>query len=100
MPSKTESFGLAALEAMAARTVVISTNTGGLSEVNIHNKTGFLSDLGDVNDMARNAIKVLSDDAILEEFKNNAKEHTKLFSLNNVLLKYEDIYQSSVFKLT
>lgn len=100
LPSKTESFGLAALEAMAARTVVISTNTGGLSEVNIHNKTGFLSDLGDVNDMARNAIKVLSDDAILEEFKNNAKEHTKLFSLNNVLLKYEDIYQSSVFKLT
>ena len=94
LPSQTESFGLAALEAMAASTVVISTNTGGLSEVNIHGKTGFLSDLGDVTDMASNAIKVLKDDNLLEEFKKNAKEHTKLFSLEAVLPKYEAIYKS------
>ena len=88
LPSQTESFGLAALEAMAASTVVISTNTGGLPEVNIHNKTGFLSNLGDVNDMAKNAIDILNDNDKLESLKKNAKEHTKLFSLEAVLPKY------------
>ena len=65
LPSKTESFGLAALEAMAAKTPVISTNTGGLPEVNIHGETGFLSNLGDVKDMAMNAISILKDDVVL-----------------------------------
>ncbi|MGK0326194.1 MAG: N-acetyl-alpha-D-glucosaminyl L-malate synthase BshA [Polaribacter sp.] len=94
LPSQTESFGLAALEAMAARSAVISTNTGGLPEVNIHGKTGFLSDLGDVEDMAKNAIFILKEDAILDQFKKNAKEHTKRFSLQNILPVYEDIYKS------
>ena len=94
LPSNTESFGLAALEAMAARTAVISTNAGGLPEVNIHGETGYLSNIGDINDMAMNAISILKDDAVLEQFKNNAKEHTKKFSLQNILPVYEDIYKS------
>ncbi|WP_298993307.1 N-acetyl-alpha-D-glucosaminyl L-malate synthase BshA [uncultured Polaribacter sp.] len=94
LPSKTESFGLAALEAMAAKTPVISTNTGGLPEVNIHGETGFLSNLGDVKDMAMNAISILKDDVVLEQFKQRAKEHTKKFSLQNILPVYEDIYKS------
>jgi N-acetyl-alpha-D-glucosaminyl L-malate synthase BshA len=94
LPSQTESFGLAALEAMAAKTAVISTNTGGLPEVNIQGKTGFLSDLGDIKDMAKNAISILKEDAILDQFKRNAKEHTKKFSLQNILPVYEEIYNS------
>lgn len=94
LPSETESFGLAALEAMAAKTAVISTNTGGLPEVNLNGETGFLSDLGDVDDMAKNAITILKDDDILECFKLNAREHTKRFALENILPVYEDIYKS------
>jgi N-acetyl-alpha-D-glucosaminyl L-malate synthase BshA len=94
LPSQTESFGLAALEAMAAKTAVISTNTGGLPEVNIQGRTGYLSDLGDVKDMAKNAISILEDPVILEQFKQNAKEHAKNFSIGNILPVYEDIYKS------
>ena len=94
LPSETESFGLAALEAMAASTAVVSTNTGGLPEVNIPGKTGYLSNLGDINDMAKNAISILKDDATLEQFKANAREHTKLFSLENILPVYEELYKS------
>lgn len=94
LPSKTESFGLAALEAMAAKTAVISSNTGGLPEVNIHGKTGYLSNLGDVEDMAKNAISILKDAKVLDAFKENAKVHAKQFSLENILPVYEDIYAS------
>lgn len=94
LPSQTESFGLAALEAMAARTAVISTNTGGLPEVNIEGVTGFLSNLGDVRDMAKNAISILKDNKTLETFKQNAKAHTKKFSLESILPFYENIYKS------
>jgi len=94
LPSQTESFGLAALEAMAAEAAVISTNSGGLPEVNEHGVTGFLSDVGDVEDMAANALKIVKDDATLLQFKKNAKEHTKQFSLKNILPVYEDIYES------
>ncbi|MGB1041826.1 MAG: N-acetyl-alpha-D-glucosaminyl L-malate synthase BshA [Tenacibaculum sp.] len=94
LPSETESFGLAALEAMAASTAVISSNRGGLPEVNIHGKTGYLSEFGDVDDMAKNTIAILKQDAVLEKFKKNAKEHIKLFSLENILPVYEDIYKS------
>ena len=94
LPSQTESFGLAALEAMGARTPVISTNTGGLPEVNIHGKTGYLSNLGDVTEMANNAISILKNQETLEMFKQNAKEHTKRFLLDNILPIYEDIYKS------
>ena len=94
LPSETESFGLAALEAMAASTAVISTNTGGLPEVNIHKKTGFLSDVGAVEDMAKNAIQVLGNDKTLITFKENAKEQSTQFGLKNVLSTYEAIYKS------
>lgn len=94
LPSQTESFGLAALEAMAARSAVISTNTGGLPEVNIHGKTGFLSNLGDVADMAKNAILIAKEAATLEMFKQNAKKHSKQFTLESILPVYEEIYRS------
>ena len=99
LPSETESFGLAALEAMAAKTAVISTNTGGLPEVNINGETGFLSNLGDVSDMAKNAIAILKDNDTLESFKSNAKEHTKRFALENILPVYENIYSSVLEKV-
>ncbi len=94
LPSQTESFGLAALEAMAARTPVISTNTGGLPEVNIHGVTGYLSDLEDIDDMAKNAIFILKDDKTLNRFKTNAVEHAKKFSIQNILPVYEEVYKS------
>ena len=93
LPSETESFGLAALEAMAAKNAIISTNSGGLPEVNISGKTGFLSNVGDIKDMAKNAIKVLKNDTVLDEFKQNAKEHTSMFSLDTILPQYEAIYK-------
>lgn len=98
LPSESESFGLAALEAMAANTAVISTNTGGLPEVNVHGVTGYLSNLGDVDDMAKNALAILKYDETLMRFKKNAKEHTKQFSLENILPVYEDIYSSVLEK--
>ncbi len=99
LPSKSESFGLSALEAMAAKTAIISTNTGGLPEVNVHGETGYLSNLGDVEDMAKNAVEILNDDTTLLNFKTNAKKHTKKFSLENILPIYEDIYSSVLEKV-
>ncbi|MEZ7949028.1 MAG: N-acetyl-alpha-D-glucosaminyl L-malate synthase BshA [Flavobacteriaceae bacterium] len=99
LPSKSESFGLSALEAMAAETAIISTNTGGLPEVNVHGVTGYLSNLGDVEDMAKNAVSILKDDTILLRFKANAKKHTKQFCLENILPVYEEIYSSVLEKV-
>jgi N-acetyl-alpha-D-glucosaminyl L-malate synthase BshA len=96
LPSESESFGLAALEAMAAKTPVISTNTGGIPEVNINGVSGFLSNVGDVEAMANNAIKILADDAILTEFKNNAYQQAKKFDIHNVLPQYERLYESLI----
>jgi len=93
LPSETESFGLAALEAMAAHTPVISSNTGGLSEVNEHGVTGFLSDVGDVDDMAKNAIFLLSDAERLEKFKKQAYESAHQFSIESILPKYVQMYE-------
>ncbi len=100
LPSETESFGLAALEAMAAETAVVSTNSGGLPEVNVHGITGFLSNVGDVEDMATNVLKIVKDDATLLQFKQNAKAHTKQFSIKNILPVYEDIYESLKVKVS
>ena len=83
---------------MAAGTAVISTNTGGLPEVNIHGETGYLSDLGDVGDMAKNAISIVRDDATLNRFKLNAKKHTRQFSLESILPIYEEVYKSCFTK--
>jgi len=69
-----------------------------LPEVNIHGKTGFLSSLGDVEDMAANTFKILENDASLLQFKANAKQHTKQFSLETILPVYEDIYSSVLEK--
>lgn len=93
LPSETESFGLAALEAMAAKTPVISTNTGGLPEVNTQGVTGFLSNVGDVDDMAKNAIYILEDEERLLEFKNNAYKAAHQFSIDKILPKYEQMYK-------
>lgn len=93
LPSETESFGLAALEAMAAKTAVISTNTGGLPEVNDHGKTGFLSNVGDVDEMADKALYILEDESRLEEFKENAFKFAQKFSLESILPQYEAIYR-------
>lgn len=92
LPSETESFGLAALEAMAAKSPVISSNSGGLPEVNVNGVTGFLSDVGDVDDMAKNAIHILSDADRLKEFKNNACLHSRKFAIDEILPSYEKIY--------
>ncbi len=93
LPSETESFGLAALEAMAMKVPVISTNSGGLPEVNIHGKTGFLSDVGNVEEMGDNAIKLLSDEKLLATFRKNAFDQARKFDVNTVLPQYEKIYQ-------
>ena len=94
LPSETESFGLVALEAMASKTAVISTNSGGISEVNIDGKTGFLSNVGDVDKMAKDTITLLKNPQLLESFKINALAHANSFALKNVLPKYNAIYQS------
>lgn len=93
LPSQTESFGLAALEAMAARTPVISTNAGGLPEVNINGVTGFMSNVGDTDDMAKNSIYILEDSDRLENFKQNALEQAKRFSMQNILPAYMEVYR-------
>ena len=93
LPSETESFGLVALEAMASKVAVISTNSGGLPEVNIDKKTGYLSDVGDLNKMANDTIHLLKDIEKLNEFKNNALAHAKTFDLPNILPQYEAVYQ-------
>jgi len=98
LPSETESFGLAALEAMAEHTPVISSNTGGLAEVNVHGVTGFLSDVGDIDDMAKNAIYLLSNDSRLETFKQQAFDSAHQFSIENILPKYESLYKRVIQK--
>ena len=98
LPSETESFGLAALEAMAEHTPVISSNTGGLPEVNMHGVTGFLSNVGDVDDMAKNAIYLLSDETRLEKFKQQAFDSAHQFSIETILPKYENMYKRVIKK--
>ncbi|MEP7169053.1 MAG: N-acetyl-alpha-D-glucosaminyl L-malate synthase BshA [Bacteroidota bacterium] len=96
MPSESESFGLAALEAMACQVPVISTNTGGMPELNVQGVTGFLSNVGDVEDMAKNAIHILSDNQRLAEFKSNALKRAKDFDIHVILPLYEKYYQKVV----
>jgi N-acetyl-alpha-D-glucosaminyl L-malate synthase BshA len=98
LPSETESFGLAALEAMAVGVPVISSNTGGIPEVNIDGVTGFLSDVGDVEDMAANALKLLLNEERLTAFKKNALLRAHDFDLVKILPMYEQIYFDLVGK--
>ena len=96
LPSETESFGLAALEAMAVEVPVISSNAGGLSEINVQGKTGFMSNVGDFEDMAKNAIYILEDEARLKQFKANALTHAKTFDIVNILPQYEAYYNKVI----
>jgi N-acetyl-alpha-D-glucosaminyl L-malate synthase BshA len=93
IPSANESFGLAALEAMACEVPVISSDVGGLPEVNIHGKTGYLSSIGSIEDMARNTIKIIGNDQTLVQFRQNALEQAKKFSLDLILPQYEEYYE-------
>ncbi len=92
MPSEKESFGLAALEAMACEVPVISSNTGGLPELNVHGVTGFLSNVGDVDDMVKNAIYILQDEN-LPTFKANALARALEFDITNIVPMYERHYE-------
>ncbi len=98
LPSQTESFGLAALEAMASGVPVISSNTGGIPEVNIHGVSGFLSDVGDVEDMTKNALHILSDESRLKTFKDNARNEALKFDLHAIVPQYEAIYEDTLAK--
>jgi L-malate glycosyltransferase len=98
LPSETESFGLAALEAMASSVPVISSNTGGIPEVNIHGVSGFLSDVGDIEDMTKNALYLLKDKTRLETFKDNARKEALKFDLHKIVPKYEAIYEDTLSK--
>lgn len=98
LPSETESFGLAALEAMAMKMPVISTNAGGLPEVNLNGKTGFTSNVGDTQQMAENAVKLLSDEQLLAKFKDQAYKQAVKFDVNKILPLYENLYKTVVNK--
>lgn len=99
MPSSSESFGLAALEAMACKVPVISTNSGGLPELNVNGVTGYLSDVGNVDEMAANAISVLEDCDRLLQFKEAALNRAKDFQLSNIMPKYENYYNEVIEKV-
>ena len=96
LPSKTESFGLVALEAMACSVPVISSNAGGLPEVNDDGFSGYLSDVGDIESMASNSIKILKDDLVLAEFKKNALTTAQKFDIKRILPLYEDLYRRAI----
>jgi len=99
LPSEKESFGLAALEAMVNGVPVISSNTGGLPEVNKQEFSGYLSEVGDVDNMAKNAIHILSDDQRLNQFKLNAKEMALKFDTDSIIPQYEEIYKKAASNL-
>jgi L-malate glycosyltransferase len=96
LPSETESFGLAALEAMAMGVPVISSNTGGLPEVNFNGISGYLSDVGNVDEMAKNAITILENDSILAQFKSNAINVAQQFDIKKILPLYEQLYKKAI----
>ena len=93
LPSEKESFGLAALEAMINRVPVISSNAGGIPELNRHGISGYLSEVGDVDDMVANSLKILKDDETLERFKNQAYEIACEFDIQRILPLYESVYE-------
>ena len=95
LPSETESFGLAALEAMVNKVPVVSTNAGGIPEVNIHGETGYLSDVGDVDSMIGQSVAVLKDEKQLTDFKERAYRRALQFDIHHVLPLYESVYEKA-----
>ncbi|MBA4275709.1 N-acetyl-alpha-D-glucosaminyl L-malate synthase BshA [Flavobacterium sp.] len=100
LPSETESFGLAALEAMAWSVPVISSKSGGLPEVNFEGVSGYLSEVGNTDEMAENALKILKDNATLNKFKENALSVAKQFDIKNILPLYEELYHKAINKFS
>ncbi len=97
LPSEKESFGLAALEAMALKVPVISTNIGGLSELNINGNSGYTSDIGDIDSMASNAIKILSDKSLKKKYSSQAFENAKKYDIKKIIPLYESVYQEALY---
>ena len=98
LPSEYESFGLAALEAMAAGVPVVSSNAGGLSEINKEGFSGYLCEVGDVDSMAKKSLEVLSTVESLIKFKNSAREQALQFSIHRIVPQYENLYQELTSK--
>ena len=98
LPSSTESFGLAALEAMASKVAVISSNAGGLSEININGKTGFTSDFDNIDYMTSKSIKLLKSNTLLEKFKENAFKKALDYDINKIVPLYEKAYKDALKK--
>ncbi len=96
LPSEAESFGLAALEAMAFGVPVVSSDTGGLPELNLQGETGFLSPIGDVNSMAEQSIQILLEDHTLENFKKNAKKQSLRYDIHDIMPLYEAAYEEAI----
>ncbi|MFD1095948.1 N-acetyl-alpha-D-glucosaminyl L-malate synthase BshA [Salegentibacter chungangensis] len=96
LPSERESFGLSALEAMVNGVPVISTNSGGLPEVNIQGVSGYMSDVGNVEEMAANGISILENEATLQTFKHNAYEAAQRFDIKEIVPKYEALYEKAL----
>jgi N-acetyl-alpha-D-glucosaminyl L-malate synthase BshA len=96
LPSEQESFGLAALEAMAAGVPVVSSNTGGIPELNRHGVSGMMSNVGDIEEMAKHCVYLLSSEKRLEKFKKQALERAKEFDISKVLSRYEKIYEEAL----
>jgi N-acetyl-alpha-D-glucosaminyl L-malate synthase BshA len=96
LPSAYESFGLAALEAMGCQVPVISSNAGGIPEINIHGVTGFLTPVGDIEAMAAHSIDLLSDEVKLNQFKQNALNQAQRFNIDAIIPAYEKLYKSVV----
>ena len=96
LPSETESFGLVALEAMASGTPVVSSNSGGLPEINVDSETGFMADVADIETMSEKTISLLSDEQMLSSFKENSYKHAKSYDLPKILPLYEALYSKLI----
>ncbi|MEI9935014.1 MAG: N-acetyl-alpha-D-glucosaminyl L-malate synthase BshA [Ferruginibacter sp.] len=99
LPSEYESFGLAALEAMAAEVPVIATNVGGLPEIVVNGYSGYMSNVGDINDMCKNALSIFKDEATTKQFKANALAQAKKFDISIIVPQYEALYNQVLQQL-